>query len=252
MLNDLHRSLRQLTKPGDTVICALSGGADSVALLFGCCLLKDKLGITLEAAHFNHHLRGPESQRDEQFARQLCDLNRQRQSVESEIYEQAISMLPQGKAPEAIVLAEESWHQGVVGIVASRIAEEYCCPTFLICLDGDHGKASSRSYGGFNLFSALTELSDLLESYGGHELAAGFTISRGNIDRFRQEICAIARDYYALQGGSFKSIGYLMTQYAGGNYQYIVSLTGSDNYVSKSVYDQYNNELVPIAFAPLP
>ena len=73
MLNDLHRSLRQLTKPGDTVICALSGGADSVALLFGCCLLKDKLGITLEAAHFNHHLRGPESQRDEQFARQLCD-----------------------------------------------------------------------------------------------------------------------------------------------------------------------------------
>ena len=61
-----------------------------------------------------------------------------------------------------------------------------------------------------------------------------------------------ARDYYALQGGSFKSIGYLMTQYAGGNYQYIVSLTGSDNYVSKSVYDQYNNELVPIAFAPLP
>ena len=73
MLNDLHRSLRQLTQPGDTVICALSGGADSVALLFGCCLLKDKLGITLEAAHFNHHLRGPESQRDEQFARQLCD-----------------------------------------------------------------------------------------------------------------------------------------------------------------------------------
>ena len=73
MLNDLHRSLRQLTQPGDTVICALSGGADSVALLFGCCLLKDKLGITLEAAHFNHNLRGAESHRDEQFARQLCD-----------------------------------------------------------------------------------------------------------------------------------------------------------------------------------
>jgi hypothetical protein len=61
-----------------------------------------------------------------------------------------------------------------------------------------------------------------------------------------------ARDYYALQGGAFKSIGYLMTQYAGGNYQYIVSLTGSDNYVSKAVYDQYNNELVPITFSPLP
>ena len=130
------------------------------------------------------------------LAKALCDLNRQRQAVESEIYDQAISMLPEGQAPEAIVLADETWHQGVVGIVASRIAEEYCCPTFLICLDGDHGKASSRSYGGFNLFSSLTALSPLLESYGGHELAAGFTITRDNIDRFRQQICQRAGAYY--------------------------------------------------------
>ena len=130
------------------------------------------------------------------LAKSLCDLNRQRQSVESDIYDQAISMLPEDSTPEAIVLADDRWHQGVVGIVASRIAEEYCCPTFLICLDGDHGKASSRSYGGFNLFSALTTLSPLLESYGGHELAAGFTISRQNIDLFRTEICRLARDYY--------------------------------------------------------
>ena len=134
------------------------------------------------------------------LAKSLCDLNRQRQAVESEIFSQAVSMLPIGKQPEAIVLAEESWHQGVVGIVASRIAEEYCCPTFLICLDGEHGKASSRSYGGFNLFSALTNLSHLLESYGGHELAAGFTIHRDQIAQFRQEICKIAGDYYADSG----------------------------------------------------
>ena len=72
-----------------------------------------------------------------------------------------------------------------MGIVASRIAEEYCCPTFLICLDGEHGKASSRSYGGFNLFAGLTTLSHLLESYAGHELAAGFTIHRDQIAAFR-------------------------------------------------------------------
>ena len=131
------------------------------------------------------------------LAKALCDLNRQRQSVESEIYQQAIAMLPEGKTPEAIVLADEHWHQGVVGIVASRIAEEYCCPTFLICLDGEHGKASSRSYGGFNLFTALTALSDLLESYGGHELAAGFTISRHNIPAFRTQICRLASLYYS-------------------------------------------------------
>ena len=129
-------------------------------------------------------------------AKELCDLNRQRQSVESEIYDQAVSMLPAGQPPEAIVLADESWHQGVVGIVASRIAEEFACPAFLICLDGEHGKASSRSHGGFNLFASLTALSDLLESYGGHELAAGFTITRSNIPEFRRQVCRLAAAFY--------------------------------------------------------
>ena len=134
--------------------------------------------------------------RADALASQLCEMNRQRQSVESDIYRQAISMLPQDQQPAAIVLAEESWHQGVVGIVSSRIAEEFCCPTFLICLDGTHGKASSRSYGGFNLFAALSELSDLLESYGGHELAAGFTIHADRISDFRKAICEKVSGYY--------------------------------------------------------
>ena len=135
-------------------------------------------------------------ERASEVAKALCALNRQRQAVESEIYQQAVAMLPAGKPPEAIVLAAESWHQGVVGIVASRIAEEYACPAFLICLDGEHGKASSRSHGGFNLFASLTALAPLLESYGGHELAAGFTINRKNIPEFRKQICALAAGYY--------------------------------------------------------
>ena len=135
-----------------------------------------------------------------ELARKLCELNRERQAVESQIYQQAVSMLPDGGPPSAIVLADDSWHQGVVGIVASRLAEEFCCPAFLICLDGEHGKASSRSYGGFNLFTSLTALSDLLESYGGHELAAGFTISRSQIPAFRQQICQLAGAYYNNSG----------------------------------------------------
>ncbi len=130
-------------------------------------------------------------------ARQLCELNKARQGVEADIYRQAVEMLPPGEPPQTIVLADESWHQGVVGIVASRMAEEYCCPTFLICLDGEHGKASSRSYGGFNLFAALKESAGLLESYGGHELAAGFTVQRQNIPAFREKITELARKYYA-------------------------------------------------------
>lgn len=75
MQNKLLKFIREqdMIAPGDTVVCAVSGGADSVALLFAFYLWKDKLGITLEAAHFNHHLRGEESDRDEAFVRGLCD-----------------------------------------------------------------------------------------------------------------------------------------------------------------------------------
>ena len=135
-------------------------------------------------------------QEADRLAETLCRLNRERQTIESEIYSEAVSRL-HGAPDGAIVLAGEHWHQGVVGIVASRLSEEFCRPTFLICLDGDRGKASSRSYGGFNLFASLTELSGLLEGYGGHELAAGFTIARKNIDAFRAAMCRCAAAYAA-------------------------------------------------------
>ena len=140
----------------------------------------------------------PQTARDR--AQQLCALNRERQSIEAAIYQQAVEMLGTDSPPAAIVLADDHWHQGVVGIVASRLAEEFCCPAFLICLDGAHGKASSRSYGGFNLFTSLAALSELLESYGGHELAAGFTIAREQIPLFREQICQLASAYYTNSG----------------------------------------------------
>ena len=129
------------------------------------------------------------------LAEQLCRLNRQRQAVEAEIYADAVSMLEGQTRPDAIVLAGETWHQGVVGIVSSRLAEEYGCPVFLICLTGDHGKASSRSYGGFPLFSTLKSLEPLLENFGGHELAAGFTIHRDHIAQFRSQVTLLARQW---------------------------------------------------------
>lgn len=131
------------------------------------------------------------------LARALCQLNRQRQDVEANIYREAMQMLAGEEQPSAIVLAGEDWHQGVVGIVASRLAEEFGCPTYLICLDGEHGKASSRSYGGFNLFASLEQMQDHLESYGGHELAAGFTIARDEIDDFRDGVQQMAADFVA-------------------------------------------------------
>ena len=123
----------------------------------------------------------------ERMAKQLCDLNRKRQAVEQDICADAIQQIE--KLPEesrsALVLASEKWHQGVVGIVASRLSEKYSCPSFMIHLTAGCGKGSCRSFGGFNLFSALDACSDLLDGFGGHELAAGFTIKEENVPAFR-------------------------------------------------------------------
>ena len=124
-----------------------------------------------------------DARRGEELARELCRLNRERQTIELEIFEQCVRRLeddPALTAP-AIVLAGEGWHQGVVGIVASRLAEKYACPAFMISLENGHGKGSCRSFGGFNLFGALERCADLLEGYGGHEMAAGFTVLEENI-----------------------------------------------------------------------
>ena len=133
----------------------------------------------------------------ERLARELCDLNRERQSVEQEIYARAVEQLERLPPDEkyALVLSSDDWHQGVVGIVASRLSEKYSCPSFMIHLSGGVGKGSCRSYGGFNLFSALEAYSDLLVGFGGHELAAGFTIEEANIPAFRRKMNKYVREH---------------------------------------------------------
>lgn len=131
------------------------------------------------------------------LARELCALNRERQSVEQEIYAQALEMIEHLPEEEryALVLSSEQWHQGVVGIVASRLSEKYACPSFMIHLSDGVGKGSCRSWGGFNLFAALEACQDLLLGFGGHELAAGFTIEEHNIPAFRQRMNQYARKF---------------------------------------------------------
>ena len=136
-----------------------------------------------------------DAQRAVELAAELCRMNRKRQEIEAEIYREAASMLPTGGRPEAIVLASERRHQGVVGIVASRLSEKFSCPSFMIHLAGGMGKGSCRSYGGFNLFAALEACSDLLVGFGGHELAAGFTIKEENIPAFRKRINQYVRTH---------------------------------------------------------
>lgn len=120
-------------------------------------------------------------QRADQLAQALCELNRERQAIEGEIFQQCVQLLDETPQSGVLVLADSRWHQGVVGIVASRLAERYACPVFMICLDNGVGKGSCRSWGGVNLFQLLSTCAPLLESFGGHALAAGFTVREENI-----------------------------------------------------------------------
>ena len=150
-----------------------------------------QVGVALEL------LLTRDEERGQAAALELCQLNRERQAIELAIYEQCNDLLsrqPQLAAP-VIVLAGEGWHQGVVGIVASRMAERYACPAFMISLEHGKGKGSCRSFGGFNLFAALERCAPLLEQYGGHELAAGFTIREENIPTFRAAMADLVTQY---------------------------------------------------------
>ncbi|MBR4799773.1 MAG: hypothetical protein IK047_05885, partial [Clostridia bacterium] len=124
-----------------------------------------------------------------QIAAELCDINKQRQATEQTIYDRALELIEKDYRDDRfLVLANEGWHQGVIGVVASKIAEKYSRPCILFSLDGETAKGSGRSIKGFSLMDALTACGDVLSEYGGHELAAGLSVRRERIDEFRRRI----------------------------------------------------------------
>lgn len=122
------------------------------------------------------------------LASEIGSANSERQSTESGITESAekyIEEHPEIKFARVIVVDGEDWHQGVIGIVASRLCEKYGKPCIVISKSGDIAKGSGRSVEGFSLYDALFYCKDILVQYGGHKLAAGLTVETKNIDEFR-------------------------------------------------------------------
>ncbi len=131
---------------------------------------------------------------DEEKAFRIAQLleqrNKERKEIDDRILEEATSMADEmvdREKDSAIVLAQEGWHAGVVGIVASRIVEKFYLPTILIALEDNIGKGSARSVPGFDLYEALKECQDYLLAFGGHRYAAGLTIEMEKLDIFREK-----------------------------------------------------------------
>ncbi len=129
------------------------------------------------------------------IAKRLVQFNQERQAKEKQIFEEVIEKIEKDdKDKKCIVLAEENWHHGVIGIVASKITEIYYKPSILICLEGDKGKGSGRSVPGFDLYTALTKCSDYIEKFGGHSMAIGITIKKENFEKLKEAIEKYAQE----------------------------------------------------------
>ena len=172
-------------------ICDPSGVVNSGSLAFRFAPRINAAGRMKSANRALQLLLCEDKAEAEDIAREISDANTQRQSVEGGITESAIEIIesnPYIKYGKVIVVSGKLWHQGVIGIVASRLVEKYGKPCIVIS-EGENGaKGSGRSIEGFSLYDALSYCEGMLTQYGGHVLAAGLSIDNDKIDDFRKKI----------------------------------------------------------------
>ena len=186
-----HQGLRALMR---------ASGVDGKTLTAG------RIGFILAprlnaAGRIGHAMQGVElllsdsEPQSNRIARELEEMNRRRQDIDRATLEEARRRIDAIDLDNTfgIVLAEQGWHPGVIGIVASRIVEETGRPAVLIALDGNEGKGSGRAPGPFDLHAGLTECKDLLIRFGGHKAAAGVTIDASRVAEFAQRFNDVAR-----------------------------------------------------------
>jgi single-stranded-DNA-specific exonuclease len=142
----------------------------------------------------------------EEEAKQLAKVvdahNRERQKIENKTLQEAEDLINKEinfKEHKIIVIAKENWHQGVLGIVASKLADRFYRPAIVISLDEDLCKGSGRSIKNFHLFQALLECKEFLSTFGGHSHAVGLVITKDSIEDFKRNINRLAKEKLSLE-----------------------------------------------------
>ncbi len=175
-----------------------NGAIDSASVAFRIAPRINAAGRMGSAERAVKLLLTDDAQEAKELSEEISQANAQRQVTETKISEAAIEFIegrPDIKYSRVIVVEGEDWHQGVIGIVASRLTERYGKPCIVISKNGALAKGSGRSIDGFCLYDALAYCSDILVQYGGHVLAAGLTVESDKIDLFREKI-----NEFALKG----------------------------------------------------
>ncbi len=188
--------LSQARRPGLKALMAVAGidpkSLNARSLGFGIGPRMNASGRLETAQHALDMLLSVEPLHALELAQYLDSLNTIRKSDQAKIMKAAIIQAEQCPNDSVLVLSGKDWSHGIVGIVASKILERYKKPAFIIQEMGVESKGSARSYGDFSAADAVKYCKDIIISGGGHDLAAGVTLSTSNIDAFRKKI----NEYY--------------------------------------------------------
>ena len=186
------KQISRTTKPGLKSLAFVSGlmgkeiGTGQVVFILAPRI--NAIGRLGDAAMAIKLLTTKDERLAAEIARTLDKENQRRKNIDEKTLNEALDQIREHvdlENDKAIILASEGWHQGVIGIVASRLVEKYHLPTIMLAIDGEEAKGSARSIPGFHLYNALKECEPLLLRFGGHKYAAGLTIKPENIEQFR-------------------------------------------------------------------
>ncbi|MDR0350028.1 MAG: single-stranded-DNA-specific exonuclease RecJ, partial [Coriobacteriales bacterium] len=193
------RLIRNSPRPGIASLLALakrdSQSITSTDLAFSLIPRLNAAGRMGEATSALELLTDDDPLRAQEAACALDELNNSRRAVESSLFNEALAQADEFcRDQKAVIVAGENWHEGVRGIVASRLASHYGVPAIVFSIVGDEARGSGRSVGTVNLFAALERCADLTLRFGGHEAAVGVTIPSASLDRFRERMAALMKE----------------------------------------------------------
>jgi single-stranded-DNA-specific exonuclease len=175
-------------------VCGLSGREISSRLLsFTLVPRINAAGRIDDPADVVRLLLSDDDEETRRLGLWLDTLNTERQKIEEEVYREAVSQLREKESGPVIVLYGEGWHQGVLGIVASRLVEEYSVPAFILSIEKGIAKGSARSVPAFDICRGLEGCRDLILTFGGHRQAAGLRLNSENIEKFREMMAETVR-----------------------------------------------------------
>lgn len=195
------RQLERTTKPGLKSLCFVSNlmgrTITTGQIIFILAPRINAVGRLGQADLAIKLLSTRDDRQAAELARRLDKENRTRKSLDEGTLHEALAQMHTKcdlDNDRAIVLYSNEWHQGVIGIVASRLVERYHLPTVMIAIDGEEGKGSARSIPSFHVYEALRECEDLILRYGGHKYAAGLSIHKDKIPEFVERFKRVAQE----------------------------------------------------------